>query len=328
MDMLILNFRDAKSFKYPDGAKYWKSGDLPETQKKLDIPVETLNYRVVNNLLHVLCGERPYSSRWYTPIDGEQMFVPEIVEAAKNSHVHIDTVYISKKGTKSYYQNEFMQTKKPDRCSWMKTSYSIKVGRHDREVSGTLLTWEVMLCHLGYDLFDALRVLCDNICGSSCLDIPILEFLEKYGEHPDLVKFATDHEKDDASLMLLITGHTSNISKIEGKEGEFVTGMARFGVNDPNRYKNPQNHHRINPRGIATIQILRGKIYVPVTKKILEKIANGPGWATLLDGGIVTIEQKCQSTPLLLAGTVPVDLGEMKPIVLKEKDNVQNSHDE
>ena len=38
------------------------------------------------------------------------------------------------------------------------------------------------------------------------------------------------------------------------------------------------------------ISFFKGKIYIPINEDDIEKIQNGPGTATILDGGLVRIE--------------------------------------
>jgi hypothetical protein len=59
-------------------------------------------------------------------------------------------------------------------------------------------------------------------------------------------------------------------------------------------------------RGKETVVARSGEILVPVDVDDLELFRNGPGWATILEGGVLTIMDIVEADARVSAGFVPV----------------------
>lgn len=69
------------------------------------------------------------------------------------------------------------------------------------------------------------------------------------------------------------------------------------------------------------ISIFKGKIYVPINEDDIEKIKNGPGTSTILDGGLVKIEGILNEEDLPDADDMGIKVSEIPTKQLKDLEN-------
>ena len=276
-------------------------------------PIGTVCYHAVNNMLHVLCGERPYSTLWYKEQTGlEPQYIPEIEEAARSSFIRIETP--TKKGydivtntSSTVYVDEIYTTKKPSEESWMKTEYCLSIGGVQRKVIGEFPTWELMYQFLGHETFDKLIEITETITKNPWHDISFSKFLEIHGADPRLIAFAKklpDEVPGTMPLCLLITGQALT----PNKNGKIPDYEAKFGMQSP-KAGVPMTYLRLNPKGIEQGVPHRGTIIVPLTDYLVKKISKGPGCATIFDGGVVSIAEYRDYSPMLVSEFQGVQIG-------------------
>ena len=306
-EWMLLNFSDAilwKRFLSKSGEiinesaskGYYLTSDFAiKDHGYVQVPTGTLYYKHISNMLHVLMGERPAPSLY------EEYSLMKrldwIDEMAKESLVNITTLsrIEDKKDALNNYIQEYVSTRKAgsityvpckdgarsrikDDC-WNSRKYTIDVGGQPRVVSGVFPTWEIVILFLG-DLFnDLYTVLCD-LHGSDILKISFAEAMHLYGGKPCMHEFALRCEAGKRKpFYWFIVG---------GAEPSFVVETG----------SHPLKRQALEIRGVDTVSKLRGSIVVPLLHKTaLTKLRQGPGCATILDGGLVTIQEFMEMTP-------------------------------
>jgi hypothetical protein len=68
-----------------------------------------------------------------------------------------------------------------------------------------------------------------------------------------------------------------------------ITSEVKITSNTMMPFEGMLRNTKFSNRGITTIQRISGKIYVPISDELYKKIGSGPGVATFLEGGVVTI---------------------------------------
>ena len=229
----------------------------------IDVPVGTLSLRHISNVLHVLMGERPVASIRATHLKP----IKEIFDLARGAHVKIDTVLNGDK-----YWRETKNVRKSIAGSWNTAAHTIKLRGIDKPIKAVVVTWDKLIIYLGSELFEKFK------------DFAI----RQYGEN------ALKERAEDVISML---------SNINNPEKEHIISLCENAAKTPLAHLLRGNTEaaafnqasdvlirRTVLKGVETISRIDGKIFIPIDEQSLERISTGPGSATLLEGGVVTIE--------------------------------------
>ena len=261
MKILILDFKNAGWF-HRDVSKYDEKDfvfDLDGKVSRRDLKkqyVEPINPNHISNVLHVLFGERPSASLRRTYIKE----IPEIKNIALKGWIKLDDYFIINKNGKKIFFSETIKTKKSVSDSW--------------DNNNCLLHWKRIEMFLGEEMFAQLLTLTKELFNNQNITHTKLE---------DVLKKIHYNYLQDAR-----TTEFLNILKKNDKTPLYNTiKNGKFKNTDFN--KNPKTFLTTNG-GVNEIVRLRGKIIIPLEdEKWLEKLKNSPGIATILDGGLVTI---------------------------------------
>lgn len=265
MKILILNFENAgwfhkKPFFYDD-FMFDQDGQVKRSDNKKQYK-EPITVHQVSNMLHVLFGERPSASLRRTLIKE----IPEIKEIALNSWIKINDYCFTNNNGKITFFEEKLKTKKAVWNSW--------------SPNNTLLYWDRIEKFLEKELYEDFVELVKKIFKTSnpC-EKTLMKVIESL--HNNFL------ENEDVKVFL-------EKLKASGKSPLYYT-IKDFELKD-GRLKNSDfnKNSRIMQTvcgGVAGFIRLNGKIIVPIEdEKWIEKMRMSQGFATILDGGFVTIE--------------------------------------
>ena len=274
---------ESKSKGYYDG-----DGLLTEGHRYIQVPTGTLYYKHISNMLHILLSERPVPSLYEEYSYAKRL--DWIDDMAKGALVRVTTVpSCFDEAKKSQWLNNYIQetvtTRKCIGNCWENLKFELQVGSKPRVVSGAYPTWEVVIPYLGDDLFTELYTCLCKLHGSDICKIPFVEAMRLYGDTKVMHAFAeTCLNNQRKAFSQLVTGYGSEKNYFPSFSVD--TGSERL------------KRQRLVTRGIDNISNLRGGIVVPLLyDKALEKLKQGPGCATILDGGLVTIQEIMEMTP-------------------------------
>jgi len=285
MKCLILQFKGAGIFdprkskdKVCDLNGRWKRNSFTTIQ----IPVGTLSKRHISNLLHVLMGERPSPSIRASLIEP----IKEIVALAEKTRVKID----STKDKSGKYIQEVKTVRKSVVNAWPTALHEIKLKGKNEYLKGSTLTWEVLRVFFdGTEFFSEFRNLVEGILGKDALSNRLEHVIERLSHHRDKTRSFADK---------CLSGGKTQFGKI--LKGEKYTSSKYFN----SLYDSRDMRLRLTvTKGVEKIARLDGRIYVPVTDEVLEKVRRGPGTATFLEGGVVFIEGVEDFSENLIFGT-------------------------
>lgn len=236
---------------------------------------EPITVYQISNVLHVLFGERPSASLRQTNIKPIQ----EIFNIANNSYLKIDNYFVENNGNKQFF-NESLLTRKA-----VYNSY---------EKSKAPLYWKRIETYLGQSLFDNFVDVIKNVLNvddhTKYTFIDTLKLIKKYHlQNPKIIKLLDDLKKNKKTpLYNTIIGDTVGVNKKTGEPSQLIWKNEEY-VSNTDFNKHPSILLTTN-FGISSIIRLYGKIIVPIPDdKWVTKLKNAPGVATILDGGIVTI---------------------------------------
>lgn len=299
---IILNFKDAKIWEY--GETFFHGKNAYYKQQNMKVPLGTLYYKHIANMLHVLMGERPVSTFWSYSVD---KLNDQITDAAKNAVVRIDTPVVNDR-----YPKELVATNKPSASSWMKSTYLMQVGSKTVPVCGSYPTWDTIVGYFGAEHFSVFKTVCDTLCGADCLSTTFSSFIKEYGEHKSIIEFAENYASENklGQFLNFIRGWAFN--KKAGKKLSLLESnyAVKFTTSDGVGKYMPHVHYRLNPKGIENAYIISGSIVVPVDDTMLDKIAKGPGCATILEGGVVSIADIRKMSDNMVSDYTKVWMGE------------------
>lgn len=269
--LLVLKFENAGIFR-----KYWKkskddasvmvsgnkddrilsgkSRDIRKKESWIDNPIGTLHYSFVENALLVLMGKRP------VPKYRSSVAVSDAAEIAKRCMVRVESLTTKNKDGVELLLFEKMTTRKALDDSWNMATPS----------------WERMRTLLPEELFAELVSVSRDIYGENATDSLFDDVAKKLfaSGDPRVTKLVDDARVARAEpLAKLLTG--SDIHSLQ------QAGYRGLGV----YLKTLVN------KGVSDIARLDGSICVPLTNEELELFSHGGGFATLLEGGMVTIDK-------------------------------------
>jgi hypothetical protein len=289
MDCLILKFKGAGIYSSPQWSKDKVCDSSGVHDRKtfptMDIPIGTLSKRHISNVLHVLMGERPapsLRSSFIKPID-------EIKALADESRVKIESVIGKDKDGKEFYLREIKNIRKSIGNSWNTSSHNINLKGIDKPLKGLVLSWANMKLYLGDELYSEFIELTKTLLGEKYLSERIEDVISslsllsssKMSEFIKLCSFA--HKEPFAHLL---RGDTTKAAFNQASD---------------------INVRRTVCKGVESISRIDGTIYIPMTDEFFNRIKNGPGSATILEGGVVYIDGVADFSENLISDT-------MKPV--------------
>lgn len=267
MKFLSLDFKNAGWF-FKDVQKFDNKDfvfDLEGTQSRKSFNKqykEPITVHQINGMLHVLFGERPPSSLRKTFIEE----IPEIREMANNGWLKINTYsYLNKSGGFSYYY-EKMRTKK--------SIYN------STEKCNSMLYWKRMERFLEQPLYDEFVDIIKTVLNIGPTKINFIETIKMLRNH-----------LNDPNVKIILD------KLLKNKKTPLYNIITKDIYWDENGYKgntdfnaNPLIMIRTNS-AVTEIVRLSGKIIIPINDdKWVDRLSNFPGVATILDGGLVTID--------------------------------------
>ena len=299
---LKLRFEDAGVFPFHEKGSRLSDGTLVRgamTRVKRQSDSGSIGVNQVSNMLHVLANKRPIKSfpRTYggkVNPDESHLFLKReesIFNMAKNSHIKIDNIFKEPKPnnnnleiTNPYY-GEFMQLSKNVYDSYAHKSVSINEN------------WTLLKNYMNNDgLFNELTVRLSELLGKNVLEYrkndifnevverypdvkllecgskkAVMEMLEKEN-HPLEILLTKLLKNNKTPVALQLTWAEAKDGKLTGKEKDIKTVV-------------------LNRNGVCLDNTrLNGNLIVYIDDWYEEQIRNGKGCATLLDDGIVFIE--------------------------------------
>lgn len=306
---LILNFRDAKSFRgaraFGDDHRMVEFGGVVDRKNRqsswINVPTDTLYVNHVSNVLHVLMGERPVPTFRKT-CDEAHKRVDAIDSLAADASVSVRTGvhnYMGKEGIlKSSRILEKMTSRKAVKNSWNKSGKGRKIVldgvSHDWDSCN--LSWDRIQWHVGKELFAEFDKIATTILSPGYSSRPVLRVFEELHSHRGnqlLIDWCSNPEVPESYRAILLQGKVSGQYFHQSGYGKLAyVFLSTFS------------------RGVEDVSSISGKIFIPVDDSDLELVRRGPGFATILDGGIVTIDSVEDMSDLLVVGSKPVFKGE------------------
>ncbi|MEN6624248.1 MAG: hypothetical protein ABFD50_22215 [Smithella sp.] len=276
--VLVIKFKNAGIFPYSrwSADKMYdlygiKDGKTPRSAAPvMQIPAGKFDYRHVSNILHVLMGERP------VPTIRRTLLKPDtaIQEAAKKALVVIDTP-ISDKG--KYVCEETINARKSvsDAYQTAKTVYHLS--GQPVLIKGGLIYWRRLERILGSRLFKDLintvqGITKDAVVTRSMAAQRAIEILHDHYDSPEVRTFCKK------CLQAKLTTFINIINPRGNKNSITIHSDKRTKLN-----------MQIIGSGPEKIVRLSGKIFIPLDTGLLDRLANGCGVATVLEGGMAYI---------------------------------------
>jgi hypothetical protein len=267
---IILKFQNAGSFR-----KYWKNKDnvlisgskddrvltvksreLRTKNQYIDCDVNTLHQSFVENCIMVLTGRRPVSKYRDTCCEKDN----GITDISLRALVKIESLTTKNKDGNDILIYEKMTTRKCLDNSWNQVSPS----------------WIRMKYLLPKELYDNLVSVARTILSiDNVEDILLSDVCDKLFESNnqlviELVSQAREFKCEPLAKLLT---------------GSKVHSLQQCGYNGLGPYL-----RTLVTKGVADIARIDGRICIPLTNEELEMFRAGNGCATILEGGVVTIE--------------------------------------
>jgi len=264
---LTLNFQNAKLFRkfnketkinrrcsdfVSDGHNDYKRRDL------LPSFIEPITVHQISNMLHVLFNERPVPSLRKVFYERNEHYF----EMAQNSYLKIDTPKIYKDD----YHFETIHVKKSVHNAWNPS---------------TLVNWEIIRLYTdSEDKFNRFTSKLDEIFKSNMKLIPFMKIREmviNLDKETRLDLYETIKELEGCDGLIYFFGRYTKDKFDKPQDSGVTTKKNKTG--------------RMVNTGIETVARLSGQIIVPVSDDDIQRLRTiSKGFATILDGGIVTIE--------------------------------------
>lgn len=283
MKYLKLTFKNSGFFNVHNGTKDYVV-DLNGVRKRKHVVLgkqqkASISVNQISNMLHVLMGERPSATYRETLISP----IKEIFDMANASLIKINNPrysYLDKKTNTNrfYYQSELINTRKSAWNSFSKTK--------------DLVYWRRLE-----------NILTDDGDNS--------KYIEMVGLFSNILGYdVTRKPAEDVVCELRLKHPNNNIveefkKKLDGKTPviRFIEGnyWSSGGNGDMNL-----NHRTLltTNNGIEKIIRLSGEIILPLEDIYIEKIRNSKSTASLLDGGVVWIEDLIDEDDLNMADLI------------------------
>lgn len=304
---LFLKFKNAGFFRSAFASKDFVFDLNGKTKRKESVHyVEPITVHQISNALHVLMGERPAPSLRKTLLKR----IDDIFDMANNGYLKINTIQIPNKKNGTFrYPEESITIRKA-----VYNSYS---------TAPETINWERVRRLLEYDLYNQFLSILNELFKENvrenytCVDA-VSKLREFHRNNEKVVDFVNLLDKKDKTPMI-----------------DFINGRQKPSKSNPNGAKPTFN---MNDRTLITtnsavdkITKLSGEIIIPINDFYLEKIRSNKGIATLMDGGLLWIEDVIDSDDMyesMLDGYTPINTisTEVKKITQpKTKNNEDNS---
>ena len=316
---LSLSVRDAKFFR-PGLRDNHKMVEADESSKGfkdtvtrrenrnswVDCPLDSFLLCHVSNMLHVLAGERPVPTFRRTFSVGAPQKVQAIEDLAKGALVKVTSGILTDPKTgkvESVYgfRGESMMTRKSFRGTLMPVG-GLTVSLTGGKVAPSaalLFTWDRFKCHMGLAKAQGLvNFMAREIDITGRIeDLKLLDVLkEAYLKIPKhaMEKAVRDLNLKDPWKSLLLTGYVRELNGFRSGYG-IAEAMLAYSV----------------AKGREFVVVRDAQVIVPLTGSELELFRKGPGWATIIEGGLVTIDSVRETDADMSVGYVPVHIGGM-----------------
>jgi len=265
---VIIKFRGASIFtnRKPSNDKAvtdtgWTGRDKAP---RLEVPDDTLDARHVSNLLHVLMGERPVPTLRRSAMRRDE----SIYQCARRAVVRIEET--SREETKT--------VRKAVKDSWNTATLWYELNGKQVKVKGGLLYHERLMRFLGDALYGSFLDVLGRLTGSSNPRKEYtahrgIEILNAHGNEPLVKKFSIQCRKGGRTALANLLETNGNTASITFHQG---TG-SRLNILVVNK-------------GVEKVRRVSGTIFVPVeSDELLNRLTNGTGVATLLEGGFASL---------------------------------------
>lgn len=264
MKILILDFENAgwfnKNLSFDKDVVLDLNGQTNRSSIKKQF-IEPITKHQISNVLHVLFGERP------TPTLRESIFTPirEIQDMANNSYLKVDKYYELTNDNKKMTFSEFLVTNK---AVWNST-----------EPKRSLLYWKRIEKFLEGDSYNDYVSTLTDVLKESPLNKPFIK---------SVISIRKYHMSDPRIIDLLL-----RLKKAKKTPLYNIFLDSKYWDGDkyiPNIDFNSNARIALkSTKGVSRIVRLSGKIIVPIENRWVEKLKHNTGVATILDGGVVTI---------------------------------------
>lgn len=306
--LLILKVRDAKLFRPGKRDNHGmvtaaevgpvKRAETPDAW--VECPHDTFLASSISGALHVLAGERPVPTIRKNLLPGAPQRVVVLDELAKGSFVEVTSgVAVDKETGELQYLPKFgevLMTRKSWTESTDPAAYPLSVivpkGR-----ALAVLSWDRCYAHLGDDMFVKL---CGHIASVLHTSLESVKGMSLHGalgaahmkQDPTTFTFIEENSLKEPWKSLLVEGETTDKAKAKA---------LRMGYD---KYLK-ESYALAVPRGKEMVSVRDAIVYVPVEESDLPMFQRGPGWATILDGGLVSIEGVSDYFPAVLSSAKP-----------------------
>lgn len=253
---------------------------------QIECPLDSLPFNSIANALHVLAGEKPVPTFRKNP--SYALVAPQlqdsILDIASGARVKITSGIgrDAEGGVSSVYgsyDGEALMTRKSWSGSRNPRQMSVNFNGEFENRAKNMFSWDIFRAHLGNEeFFKALQVFTEVLQNGNFLSRPILEVLEEVYQKvsSDPVLFTKVEEGVTLKTpwsTLILKGHAKEMSGLR-------SGFKKM---------EPLFNDAV-VRGKESVVVRDGEIWVPVTEEEAYLFLKGPGFATILEGGLLNIE--------------------------------------
>lgn len=290
MKCVIINFKNAGIFlgdpTKKSSDKVLEYVDKRKTNRlnhqRMNIPVGTLSKRHISNLLHVLMGERPSPSLRKTNIP----IIQEIKKLADSARVKVESIIYKDYKDNQRYCSEFMSGRKIYDNSNYSGKHLINLDGKDVIIQGGFMTWERLKHFLGQDLFNDFVQLSKNLIGEDSINNSAENIISKLSSmrNKQIKEFADKCVQNKRTGLAHLLNFKSK--DFEGKEKKDIDNyLARVNI----AMASDIRVKILECKSVERIAKIKGTIIVPMPDEMIEKLKNGTGMGTFLEGGLAYI---------------------------------------
>ena len=286
---LLLEFVDALIHLYPERSKdAIFDGDITIDRRRaprIRVPDDTLDVRHVSNLLHVFMGERPVPTLRFSVM----RFDEQIYSAAEKTWAQV----------RESSPKEIVWRRKAVKDCWSQAKIVYRLNGKNVRVGGGSLYHAYIARLIGDELYSQFLCLVEALTGwknpRSAVSVKqAIEVLNANNSDPrvvDLVKACKAGSGVAFAHLISSTGDPDAFHPQSGNHSKLNIKMTQFC---------PEYVRRIS-----------GTVLTPVSDELVERLGNGRGVATFLEGGIARIRDITDWSDEMTAGFTPVVKGEI-----------------
>lgn len=273
---LFLKFENAGCFpKKVNGAGFIKPDDIkPNGEMRIDMVFDDalVNVDHISNVLHVLCGLHPVPSLYKTGLKRNEM----IYNCACNAMIKFSNDYTPDKNGR--YNSEFMQGKKCKKNSNRTIENKIEINGEIKVLSG-VHNWKAWRRYLKNDELY-------NMIVSFLLDVCLIDDINKYTliEAIEIRHKTNLTDEQKATLNVIF----DRIDMVRKKPIKNILSGESFDGSSLNAFIS--NYPITNVSSVKKILRVNGCIMIPITDDILTAIKYNSGTATILDSGLIYVD--------------------------------------